>query len=325
MVLQIRARTGLVLGMGAAVIGMGVALGAVTQGNAATTASRPAVMRAEDLGYRAQMGPIRNLDDKGPELVQFNVYLSGKDLAAWGFTTGEQEIFVDTDAKLLKAQTEDGALHTLPSGPWVEPSPPMLKFYSLNLGGAQHRLTTLEFEVSVVKVTEWRKITARKEAADAEVRNGNPVDCGAFQFSIGGTSEIFRVQAGGLGGSDEARRAYAATVPLGFLTHEYALSTVEVKDGNGLILPGGLMMMENGGAHLRHFAEPEVVRVMGADGQINLAAGPAKKVVYPVTATMRLPAKWEKQRVVYRLGEKDIWNRDSAGAATARNAPGPTK
>jgi hypothetical protein len=295
-----------VMGWGAMVAG--VAVGAESMGSETTTASArdPGKVRAEDLGYTARMGPIQELDAKRPGVVAFNVYFSAKDAAAWKGSMGEQTMYVDTGATLLKAQTEDGASHKLQSGPWAEIGPG-LKFHELDLGGAGHHLTALEFEVPMVKVTQWRTITTKKEAPDAEEKNGEPIDCGAFQICLGGTTDTFHVLAGAMGGFETSRKAYAAKVPLGFLNHGYAMSALEARDGEGKAISYGVTTM-TGGASVRSYPGPELVTTQRADGGLAFTGAivPAKKIIYPVTVTLRMPEKWEKQRVVFRLGEEQL-------------------
>jgi hypothetical protein len=168
------------------------------------------------------------------------------------------------------------------------------------------RIRRMEIAVTLVKVIEWEEIEFKN------VREGENelLDCGPFELACTGQKKSLLVSAAAFSSFEEKQEAYGVRVPLKFVNHRFAIEHIFVNDAAGHALFSHFGM-GTGGSTNTSFAIPEkdaghlpeldkrTDYPIGIHGSFESGA----EITYPVTITVRLPKRYEKERVLFRIDE----------------------
>ena len=171
------------------------------------------------------------------------------------------------------------------------------------LGPETSGLASLDLEVPVIRVTEWR--TLRFENL-GRGKSGY-LHCGPFDLATEGDDKRFTVAAGAFSEFEKEHRDYLRHVPLQFLHHQYALEAIHLVDADGReanSLGGSL----GGGGGVFTYQWPDERPALNANDNAPklFVFGEPRPIAYPVTITLRMPEKWTTEQVKFRVKKVPI-------------------
>jgi hypothetical protein len=157
-------------------------------------------------------------------------------------------------------------------------------FHGIDAGPDVTRLTSLEFEVGLVRVKTWTTRTISMQLGEPQ-----QVVIAPFEFSL--TAGKTGVTVGAYS-TDETLAGHERHWDL--LSHRWAASAAEVVDAGGARLSatfgGG-----SGGATSQTYT-----KTFGADGVADA------QVAYPASVTLRVPATWTDEIARYQFTNLDL-------------------
>lgn len=163
----------------------------------------------------------------------------------------------------------------------------------LEVGGARQRLQDVEIELVLTKVTEW-------ETRNFEVGMGwsDFLRCGPFELRAFGEAQRLKVNAWPYPQFREEQEAYRQRMPLNFLNQVYAMQELKVVDAaNRRPTSIGGTIPQAGAASNTYTGW------RASDADEAAAASVSEDIVYPVSVSVRLPKRFEKERVRFRFDE----------------------
>jgi len=163
-----------------------------------------------------------------------------------------------------------------------------------------HMLAYLELAATLVKVTEWEEL----EFNNLRLGTHDILKCGPFELSAFGHKARFSIGAGaGVDFRDEHTQ-YRQRVPLHFLNHSYAMTHIRILDSRGRELEVGLIMGQGIGSVIDGGCSFSDFSIRSRDGSLpKLIDGHlfGEEIEYPVTIKVKLPKRYEKDRIKFRM------------------------
>jgi hypothetical protein len=162
----------------------------------------------------------------------------------------------------------------------------------LEIGEARARLQGVELELVLTKVVEWETRTFQTQPGRSDF-----FLCGPFELRASGDPQSLRVEVWAYPQFREDHERYRRQMPVAFLNSSYGLQELKVVDaanraptstGTSMPLTGAASSTFTGWKPLEGSAEAT-------------AAPTSDDIVYPVSISMRLPKRFEKQRVKFQF------------------------
>jgi hypothetical protein len=162
----------------------------------------------------------------------------------------------------------------------------------LEVGEARPRLMGVEIEVAIVRVTEWTP-----QSFDVAMGTSDFLKCGPFELRAVAEAQQVRVNAWAYPQFRAEHDAFRARMPLAFLDERYALRELKLVDAAGQTPTSIATTTPGAGAVSGTFSgwRPP----SGAEAQ---PAG-ADAIVFPLKITVRMPKRFETERVRFRFPE----------------------
>jgi hypothetical protein len=164
----------------------------------------------------------------------------------------------------------------------------------LEIGDARPRLQNVEFELVLTKITEWE--TRNFQAAQS---SGEFIACGPFELRVYSQPHQVRVDAWAYPGFRKEHDAYRQKMPVNFLDSAYAMQELKLEDAAKHRPTSAGSSMPASGAASTTFTGWNALESTDATA----AAADGGDVVYPLSITLRLPKRYEKERVKFHFDE----------------------
>lgn len=235
--------------------------------------SRRAV--AVNLEFQLDLSPSANRD--GPVPFPPNIYLDNH------------------SNPLIAASVSPGKNLAKDIGAWsVEPRTGKLAITGLEIGRLRSLLQEVEVEVVLTKLVEWEPISFR-----AGLGRSDFFQCGPFELRTLGEAQRLQVEAWAYPQFKNEQEAYFRRMPLTFLDATYAMEELSVMDAANRVPAAVGTSVPTIGAASRTFGQWRKPDTAGAA----VGAATEENIVYPVTITVQMPARFEKERVRFRFNE----------------------
>ena len=197
--------------------------------------------------------------------------------------------YLDNDATpLLAASVVVGKNLAKTAHAWsVESKTGRVTINDLDIGDARLRLQGVEFELVLTKVTQWETM-----AFQAGLGRSDFFQCGPFELRSMGEAQQFRVDAWAYPQFKAQHDAFRQRMPVTFLNHVFAMQQVKVVDAANRTPTSTGSSTPSTGAMSSTYSGWR-----GADG----AAAEGDLVTYPVSLTVQMPKRFEKERVRFRF------------------------
>lgn len=168
--------------------------------------------------------------------------------------------------------------------------------YHLEVGKEQKQLQKLKLALTLVKVTEWEEVKFKglKEG------DNDLLHCGPFELTCKGEAKQVALSAGSHAEFFKEHENYQKQMPLKFLTHRYAIDHVSMTDAHlyPLAFRAGT---SSGGSTTGLFSLPFIVSL-----EIGMDKKPQLPVEYPIVINVRLPKRYETERVTFEFNSFDL-------------------
>jgi hypothetical protein len=204
------------------------------------------------------------------------------------------DFYLDNDATpLLSASVVAGKNLAKTAHAWsIEGKTGRVTINDLDIGEARLRLQGVEFELVLTKVTQWETIVFQASPGRSDF-----FQCGPFELRSSGEAQQFRVDMWAYPQFKAQHDAYRQRMPVTFLNHIYAMQQIKVVDAaNRMPTSTGSSVPSTGAVSSTYSS------FRAAEGDGAAAAAPEGDAIsYPVSMTMRLPKRFEKERVKFRF------------------------
>lgn len=204
------------------------------------------------------------------------------------------DFYLDNDATpLLAVAVVPGKNLAKNAHAWsVEAKTGRVTISDLDIGEARLRLQGVEFELVLTKVTEWETLVFQALPGRSDF-----FQCGPFELRSNGDTQQFRVDMWAYPQFKPQHDAYRQRMPVTFLNHIFAMQQLKVVDAANRVPTSTGSSVPSTGAVSNTYSS---FRAVEADGA---AAAPAEgdTISYPVALTMKLPKRFQKERVKFRF------------------------
>jgi len=164
----------------------------------------------------------------------------------------------------------------------------------LEIGDARQRLQGVDVELVLTKVTEWETRNFQAQMGWSDF-----TQCGPFEVRTFGQAQQLRVDAWSYPQFKKEHDAYRQRMPVTFLNQVYAMQELKVVDAaNRSPTSMGSTIPESGAASSTFTGWKALENT---DASAPSSAG--DDIVYPVSLSVKLPKRYEKERVKFHFDE----------------------
>lgn len=204
------------------------------------------------------------------------------------------DFYLDNDATpLIAVAVVPGKNLAKSAHAWaVEGKSGRITISDLDLGEARQRLQGVELELVLTKVTEWETLVFQALPGRSDF-----FQCGPFELRSSGDAQQFRVDMWAYPQFKPQHDAYRQRMPVTFLNHLFAMQQLKVVDAANRVPTSTGSSVPSTGAVSNTYSS---FRTIEADGAAAVAAD-GDAISYPVSLTMRLPKRFQKERVRFRF------------------------
>lgn len=160
----------------------------------------------------------------------------------------------------------------------------------LDIGDARLRLLGVDLELVLTRVTQWETLTFQAELGRSEF-----FQCGPFELRATGEAQRFQVDAWAYPQFKPQHEAYRKRVPVTFIDHRFAMRQLKVFDAANRSPAGVATSVPSIGAMTSTFSN-----FRATDGN-GWAASESEDIKYPVSMTVRLPQRFESERIKFHF------------------------
>lgn len=191
---------------------------------------------------------------------------------------------------------------------WVDSSALTVTLQHLEVGDEQRQLGRLKVAVTLAKVTEWELV----EFKGIQKADEKALHCGPFELVVcEAHPRYLALAAAAFSEHASEHEAYRQRMPLQFLTHRYATRELRLTDSAGKHLGFSVGTFTGGGSSARYVIHKGMPLTFPAKEQ-SAGEGPSSffdegdDIRYPVTAALRLPRKYARERVLFEFRDVQL-------------------
>ncbi|MBB5039426.1 hypothetical protein [Prosthecobacter dejongeii] len=186
---------------------------------------------------------------------------------------------------------------------WTDTSDLTVTIHTHEVGKSLQQLRRLKLVVTLAKITEWKYLEFKgiQKAGDA------PLKCGPFELVVSEVQPQHLVlSAAAFSEHALEHEIYRQQMPLLFLTHRYALENLKITDAADQRLSLSSGTFSGGGGSGRYAVLRGTALSFTASGKAG-DQSPAslfeavEDIHYPVTLGLKLPLKYESERVTFEF------------------------
>lgn len=166
----------------------------------------------------------------------------------------------------------------------------------LELGKEQKQLQKLKLSVTLVKLTEWEEL----EFKGLKKGDNDLLHCGPFELACKGEAKQVALSSGAHAEFSKEHEQYQKQMPLKFLTHRYAIDHVSITDARNRALFYSVGSFSGGGSS-GVFSWQRFLDLENATEK-----KPVEPIAYPITLKIKLPKRYEKERVMFEFDKLDL-------------------